>query len=300
MNNTDTLQWIVFTLTLALLTASLYLLTVIARGKLVSPTFRTKVWIILLISILQASCNIYAMIDGTNSVISRLPGSLAQWTVFFICFFNIHILQVFSVLNTKITKTNLLVGKIVIILLYLPTAFTQPWYWANADETDIPNLVLTFNAYGVLGFSVFAVLYDNIQGYYLIYLVLKSKKKKGKEVKRTLNILVICIAILSLMDWIAVGMFACASYIPSISNNQSVFQNIMKLTDTYTGVHGIFMTYVFKLLTDFTLVDSRRYQIKKSKERRTNPTQREKSNIGTRKHSEVDDIQRASVTQAIN
>ncbi|KAJ3317478.1 hypothetical protein HDV06_001532 [Boothiomyces sp. JEL0866] len=277
MSDSDTLKWIVFSITLALLIGAVCLTTVIAKGKLVARTFRIKVWIILTVTIVQTGCNVYSIIDGTNSAVSRFPGSLAQWTIFFICFFNIHILQVFSVLNPKITKAKLAISRVAIILFYAPTAITQPWYWVNADVSNIPKTIAIVNNYGVIGFSVFAVFYDNIQGFYLIYLVLKNKKKKGNEFKKVLNVLVISFAILCLMDWIAVIMFACATYIPAISKNQPIYHNLMMLTDTYTGIHGTFMIYIFKLLTDFTFVDSKRYKIKKSKEK--NPTQVVHSNV---------------------
>ncbi|KAJ3308421.1 hypothetical protein HDV04_001241 [Boothiomyces sp. JEL0838] len=314
---------IVLLITVALLIIAVALGPLISKHKLISPAFRPKVWIILAITIIQTCGSIYNISNNFSTYMMRIPGMFAQWTLYMILLLNIHILQVFSVLNQKITKTKILVLKIIGTILFLPVAVSQGWYFFIYDYDAIPPLMKLANSLGTTLYVMVIVSYDTFQGVYLTYLVLRHKKNKSEQVKKTMDALVRSILFLSFMDWVAVGVFGLATYVPAITNNYVLYNTMMAYSNThtgihcvfmvyifkqltnftfigtkgsvqkknlitpqvttdmqerptldkntYTGIHGTFMIYVFKLLTDFTFVDSKRYKIKKSKEK--NPTQ---------------------------
>ncbi|KAJ3269154.1 ddb1 and cul4 associated factor 7 [Terramyces sp. JEL0728] len=257
METAIVIKWTVFTITVALLVTAIYLIPQILYKNLVAPIFRPKILLILVITIGHTSLNVYNLPSGYVNYVCRFADALAQICVFMITLFNIHILQVFSLLNPNITRRKLLVWLVIVSILFICTFTSTLWHICVLDVSNIPAFVAEYNVISSAAFTVFAVLYDNIQGAYLIYLVLINKKKKGAEIQKVLNGLVISLVVLSLMDWFGVIIFAIAEFIPSVRGNFDLYSALLVFADTYTGIHGTVMIYVFKQLTEFTFVDSK-------------------------------------------
>ncbi|KAJ3317479.1 hypothetical protein HDV06_001533 [Boothiomyces sp. JEL0866] len=192
-----------------------------------------------------------------QSYISRLSSFLAQLTIYMICLFNIHILQVFSLLNPKITKRMIVIWTVIVTLIAFSAMWSAVYMICVLNFDDMPHSVIKFNTISSTAFTVFAVLYDNIQGGYLIYLVMINKKKKGSEMTKVLNGLVTSLIIVSLMDWFGILVFSIAVFIPSVKYDYELYNGFLTFADTYTGIHGSVMIYVFKQLTELTFVESR-------------------------------------------
>ncbi|KAJ3308422.1 hypothetical protein HDV04_001242 [Boothiomyces sp. JEL0838] len=260
----DAANLAVLGITATLLAVCIILFFKAVLGKLVSPTFKTKVLIILIITIVQSSIIIYNIQNDYQSYTARIPGFLAQCTEFMICLFNIHILQVFSLLNPNITTKKLMVWKIFVTVLFVLSIIPQVWMLSVIDANQIPFVIFYWNGYSSTAFTVFSVLYDNIQGLYLIYLVLKNKKKKGKEVVRILNGLVTSLIVLAVMDWFGVIVYSGAIFIPAIYNSYDLASAIVTFVETYTGIHGVLIIYLLKQLTDFTFADSKKHRAQRT------------------------------------
>lgn len=250
-------KWTVFAITLALLVVAIYLIPQIVYKNLVAPIFRVKILIILLITLGHTSLNVYNIIMEYGSYVSRWASFLAQVTIYVICLFNVHILQVFSLLNPNITQSMITVWTIVVSLIAFSAIWSSIWTLGFLNYSYIPNVIIKYNTLSSTAFTVFAVLYDNIQGAYLIYLVLINKKKRGAELSKVLNGLVTSLIVVSLMDWFGIAIFSIATFIPSVNSDMELYNSFLIFADTYTGIHGSAMIYVFKQLTEFTFVDSK-------------------------------------------
>ncbi|KAJ3317476.1 hypothetical protein HDV06_001530 [Boothiomyces sp. JEL0866] len=258
-------KWLVFSATLGLLIVSLYLIALILKGKFISASFKPKVLAILLVTIPQTIFIMYNIIDNYNSHIQRFPAILAEIAEYLECLFNIHILQVFSVLNPNITNEKLYIWKIFVTLVFMGSISVQLWIIICIYTIGISKLVLDLNGWISTACTVFAVIYDNIQGIYLIYLVLKNKKRRGPETAKVLHRLMLSFLSLAVMDWLGVIEFLSAILFTTISENVLLYNSMLSFAELYTCIHGVFMIYIFKQLTDFTFVDHKKKPVELSK-----------------------------------
>ncbi|KAJ3317475.1 hypothetical protein HDV06_001529, partial [Boothiomyces sp. JEL0866] len=152
---------------------------------------------------------------------------------------------------------KLLAWRVFITALFLVMMIPQMWTLFIIDYFEIPPLVLYLNNFTSSIFTIFSILYDNIQGLYLIYLVQSKKKHMGDKATKILNHLVISLVCLSIMDWIGFAIFAIGLFIPAIVDNYILFLSLITFADSYTGIHAVAMIFVLKLLTDFTFVEKK-------------------------------------------
>ncbi|KAJ3269157.1 hypothetical protein HDV01_001735 [Terramyces sp. JEL0728] len=234
----------------------------VLRGRLISPTFKPKVLAILMITIPQTVFIMYNIFDDYHSYVQRIPGILAECTEYLICLFNIHILQVFAILNPNITEKKLLGWKAIVTIFFIGSIALQLYIILFIYTSGVSPGILEFNGWVSTAFTVFSVLYDNLQGLYLIYLVLKTKKRRGTDTAKVLQGLMLSLIFLALMDWFGIASFLAALLIPAIYDNVLLYNSMITFAETYAGIHGVFMVYIFKQLTEFTFVDNRRVAFK--------------------------------------
>ncbi|KAJ3308181.1 hypothetical protein HDV04_001626, partial [Boothiomyces sp. JEL0838] len=220
---------------------------------------------LLVITVIQSLFIAYNILDNYSSQILRIPGILAEVAEYLICLLNIHILQVFSVLNSNLTEQKLFVWKIIVTVFFIVSVSIQLWILVALYTTGIAQAVLDLNGWICSIYTIFAVLYDNIQGIYLIILIWKNKKRRGAETAKVLHRLMLTLICLAAMDWLGVVEFLATILFQSISNDILLYNSMMSFAELYTCIHGVSMIYLFKQLTDFTFVDTRKKREVESK-----------------------------------
>ncbi|KAJ3308180.1 hypothetical protein HDV04_001625 [Boothiomyces sp. JEL0838] len=257
MQTSNLIKWIVFGFTVTLFFISAITIRYVLIKKLLSPAFKPKVLILLIVLCFCAVLNCWNIVNGFVTYQGRLANILSICTLFIICLFNIHILEVFSILNPNITEFKIRIWKIIVALLFVVMGITQVWTICVLDYSQIPDFVNYYNNFTSTISTVFTILYDNLQGIYLISLVQSRKKHMSDDVRKVMGRVVISLACLSLMDWVGFLIFAAAIFIPAIAQDETLYCSIITFAETYIGIHALGMIFVFKQLTEFLFVDKK-------------------------------------------
>ncbi|KAJ3251349.1 hypothetical protein HK103_002438, partial [Boothiomyces macroporosus] len=250
MNISDLAKWIVFSITVGLQIVSVYYIVQIYRGKVVAKVFKIKVLIMLFVTLAHTTINLTLLFNFVV-YLQRVTAVLAISTIYLICLFNVQIIKVFAILNSNITPTKLFVWSVTVTIIYLLAVAPQSIELLYVG--DAPLILSKINGYSSTGYTVFAILYDFTQGAYLVFLVFANKKKKGIKAFQILQSLVLTMLGLGLMDCFGIVIYASALFIPAFKDLSVI---MVIFSETYTGIHAVTMIHVFKLLKDFTFIDT--------------------------------------------
>ncbi|KAJ3316675.1 hypothetical protein HDV06_003053, partial [Boothiomyces sp. JEL0866] len=275
MNLGDVVKWMDFTITISLQLISIYYIIQICRGKVVAKIFKNMVLIMLFVTLVHTTINLTLLFNFVQYY-QRLAGVFAMTTIYLICLFNIQIIKVFAILNSNITPRKLFAWAIVVTILFIVSVAPQSielLYFAS----EPPAVLGKLNGYASTGYTVFAILYDISQGIYLVYLVFINKKKKGIKAFQILQGLVLSMLGLGIMDCFGIVVYSAAIFIPALSQ---LSVSIVIFSETYTGIHAVLMIHVFKLLKEFTFIDTNTTASKKQDGTAKAATKKKRSMMG--------------------
>ncbi|KAJ3269158.1 hypothetical protein HDV01_001738 [Terramyces sp. JEL0728] len=273
MNTPEIIKWLVFGITVGLQIISVYFVIQIGRGKVIAKIFRTMVLVMLFVTLVHTTINIKLLFNFVE-YLQKISGVFALATVYLICLFNIQIIQVFAILNSSITPKKLFAWAIFVTVLFIVCVAAQVIGLFYIGPT--PALLRKLNSYSSTGYTVFAILYDVGQGIYLVYLVSTNKKKKGAQAMKILQSLVLSMIGLAVMDCFGIVIYAAAVFIPSLND---IAATIVVFSETYTGIHAVSMIHIFKLLKDFTFIDTNT-SVSKKQDLTAKATKKKKSMLG--------------------
>ncbi|KAJ3315016.1 hypothetical protein HDV04_004816 [Boothiomyces sp. JEL0838] len=216
----------------------------------------------MIINILLAISNI-VFYSTQTIIVSKIAGLLSNTTLFVLCLVDIGILDVFSVLTDRITP-----GKI------------KYWTWFVAglySVTSIELVIVLFYDWwpdwlsiwinvGALVLAVFTVLYDNIQGYFLLYLVFLKKNTQNSnitaQVRKTLKKAVLINLGLLLFDWATAILYIYITFVNS--QDLDIKFTVLSIIESNIGFHGVFLISVVRNLKELAFTGrraSRKYQV---------------------------------------
>ncbi|KAJ3323382.1 hypothetical protein HDV06_001902 [Boothiomyces sp. JEL0866] len=192
----------------------------------------------------------------TNIFISKISGLLSNTTLFVLCLVDIGILDVFSVLSDWITIRKITIWTWFIAVLFLITSielvivlFYEGW----------PDWLSLWINCGALILAVFTISYDNIQGYFLLYLVFIKKNTRNSnitmEVRRTLKKAVLINLGLLLFDWATAVLYVYVTFINS--ENLEIKFEALSVIESNIGFHGVFLISVVRNLKELALMGRR-------------------------------------------
>ncbi|KAJ3321666.1 hypothetical protein HDV06_003959 [Boothiomyces sp. JEL0866] len=153
------------------------------------------------------------------------------------------ILEIFSILNEKITKSKINVMKFAVGIytgIICAAVMIQAYYGFGND----PVAFGWFIQFGILVLALFAAFYDNAQCIYLAFLIFNSKRNKQEIETRVVSTVMLNISIL-LLDWIGIGI-----YTYNILTDPP--ESLYLATQCFVGIHLSSMALVLASLKELT------------------------------------------------
>ncbi|KAJ3273853.1 hypothetical protein HDV01_003831 [Terramyces sp. JEL0728] len=156
---------------------------------------------------------------------------------------NQQILQIFSVLNEKITKRkiNIMKSAVGVYTSVICAAVVVQAYYGIGNY---PAAFGWFIQVGILLLALFSAFYDNAQCIYLAFLIFNSKRNKQDIQSRVVSTVMLNISIL-LLDWIglAIYIYTCVAEPP---------ETLYLATQCFVGIHLSSMALVLASLKELT------------------------------------------------
>ncbi|KAJ3316368.1 hypothetical protein HDV06_003801, partial [Boothiomyces sp. JEL0866] len=155
------LGMVVFLGSLIIVIAIYGLFAIYKRSAIISPIFKLLATVLLLAVLVQASISLLNTFIFLNGYVARLAGTTLYIVIFIITLLNIQILEIFSVLNEKITPKLILKVRIFAILWHM--MLLLPNYASLFYGDNLPNWINLTSPYGVTLYILSSVVYDNSQ-----------------------------------------------------------------------------------------------------------------------------------------
>ncbi|KAJ3268910.1 hypothetical protein HDV01_002109 [Terramyces sp. JEL0728] len=161
---------------------------------------------------------------------------------------DVEILRVFSILNENITDFKLKIYKICVLSFYA-IVLVFDILAICIDDTQI----FDDSNYLTMVFAPFVALYDNVQSFYLVYLIYKFKNQKNKSVQRQKLIdqfskIIKFISFILLMDWIGIACFTASVIDTSELAEYYAYTSLIGLS-----VHNFGMLHVLNMLAQVSI-----------------------------------------------
>ncbi|KAJ3261131.1 hypothetical protein HK103_006440 [Boothiomyces macroporosus] len=209
----------------------------------------------MIINILLAISNI-VFYSTQTIIVSKIAGLLSNTTLFVLCLVDIGILDVFSVLTDGITPAKIKYWTLFVAGLYLVTSIElvivlfYDWW---------PDWLSIWINIGALVLAVFTVLYDNIQGYFLLYLVFLKKNTENSnitaQVRKTLKKAVLINLGLLLFDWATAILYIYITFVNS--QDLDIKFTVLSIIESNIGFHGVFLISVVRNLKELAFIGRR-------------------------------------------
>lgn len=245
-----------------LILASAFYLYRIKTTKLIPKIFDFKMSSYMIINILLAISNI-VFYSTQTIIVSKIAGLLSNTTLFVLCLVDIGILDVFSVLTDGITPAKIKYWTLFVAGLYLVASIElvivlfYDWW---------PDWLSIWINIGALVLAVFTVSYDNIQGYFLLYLVFLKKNTQNSnitaQVRKTLKKAVLINLGLLLFDWATAILYIYITFVNS--QDLDIKFTVLSIIESNIGFHGVFLISVVRNLKELAFTGrraSRKYQV---------------------------------------
>ncbi|KAJ3365560.1 hypothetical protein HDU91_002159 [Kappamyces sp. JEL0680] len=172
-----------------------------------------------------------------------LQGLLASGVLLAIVHLNLSILSVYQVLDNRISWKLIWAIKIVFWVLFL---LCEVFY----NFQQLLSLYISASTYTSLVYVVVAVLYDNLQSMFLIYIVYKNKHHRDQKVIATTKKLALMTLGLNLMDWVGIGLYSARIFLLPHVELFPVCVNV-------SGLHLNGLLFVFEQLKILTFTGTK-------------------------------------------
>ncbi|KAJ3271113.1 hypothetical protein HDV01_007050 [Terramyces sp. JEL0728] len=213
---------------------------------------------IYVICFLQGALNFFWSETNEIGEINTCLLLSALFVTFTITIIDTEVLKAFSILDDRITEKRIYYWRVLLTAIYLITS--APVIGFLFYGKDIPKLLGNIGGWFSLFFAMVVVLYDNIQGAYLNYIVFNTKKQKKEISLKTINALkqTVCInfAIISI-DWITCALYAYLIVDPDQTRANPTFMPIMIICQTNSSLHAILLMFLLQSLKKFTFAETK-------------------------------------------
>ncbi|KAJ3259969.1 hypothetical protein HK103_001479 [Boothiomyces macroporosus] len=227
------------------------------------PKFRMFFNVIVMINILQAVLIILDRV-GVFSGIYKAVAIQSHLLLFVVNMIDIQMLGVFSVLNENITSRKIIILKLIAITLITIDVLTVLLYWFTQNM-----LFYKIGDFLTPGFALYVIIFDNIQAFYLVYLVYNYKQKSEKGHQRIIYFNVV----VSALDWIGIGFFIYYEFsLIDIYNFISIY---------CISIHSLCLVDILKMLTEYSIGK------KKLEKRRTEKKVKKRSELKSISKTEI-------------
>ncbi|KAJ3319103.1 hypothetical protein HDV06_006662 [Boothiomyces sp. JEL0866] len=242
---------------------SIYLLYKINYRKAHVKSFKKRFNVILAINLIQCSMFVFiflmSYVNDEVYIVNRFyvnetVAIISNIETCFILLIDIEILRIYSVLNSRITdrKINMFRNFVVGMFILFPfTSHIMYIVFRTSYTSFLGNVCIAL-------FSIFVVVYDNLQNIYLALLIYKFKDTKynheltDEMLEKFREITKFNVAIVTL-DWSAVSLYGIfiifaskntVTYLATYSNYGSIF---------CICLHSLGLVYILKMLKDFAV-----------------------------------------------
>ncbi|KAJ3267534.1 hypothetical protein HDV01_004806 [Terramyces sp. JEL0728] len=233
---------------------------VYGRSAIISPIFKILVTSLLVLVFLQSIISLLNTFVITSWYLARILGIVLYLVIFTITLLNIQILEIFSVLNDRITPKFIAALRIFTVAWHI--ILLIPNYATLFYGESLPTWINLTNSFGGVLYVISCAMYDNAQGIFLIVTIYRSKQKSNQMISHKsmecLKNTVVTNLIILVLDWATFALYSSEIYkFISGAELKDTDYLIVQICEFISCLHATCMIFVIKMLKDFTFADKK-------------------------------------------